>query len=735
MKATLFLLSLSALSLSGTPTGLSAGGYHFVGHQSGEIVGLGDSTYGQLGSDQSQVPVPIAGLDNVSQVAAGAFSSIALRADGSVWFLGEYTIQHTTPHGTPQAVTAPTQVAGLSDIDHIAAGYRHYLALDADTGTLYAWGHNGSGQLGNNSLLDSADPVEVLSGVSAIAAGDGFSIAVGQNGEVWAWGRNHHGQLGLGDRTSRTTPTLISSISTALSAAAGGSHTLILLADGSVLATGLNSFGQLGQSNTTSLTSPTVVPGLAAITQVSAGQNHSAALAGSSPILWGRNFEGQCGGGTSAPTQYTSPAALSLPAAVTALSCGHNFTLFELADDSLWGTGSNSDGQLDGISLADQDSSPKALSPILILPLPDPEADGDSDGINDVIEGSGDPDGDSIPNFLDLDSDGDGVPDEIEGLVDLDDDGTPDFLDLLADTDDDQLDDQWESFYFADLTQGASGDFDADGVSNFFEAVYGGNPADSSSLGNCLRIIDIDQSMNEITFGWRGINSLIPGSDYHFTYQNDSGIWVFLEPNDYMLRPETPVTGPYSLIEVTLPLSDGCCLARLTTESPFLFQDSFADGLGQWQNLTNATIINEALEIENSGENFQSAVGANWTDYSLRVDVTPLNSAGGSLIFRKTNNQNLYMWQFNTAGNRPGKIRPHVRINGAWSVLKEIDYDFNLGTTYDIEIRCVGNTIETFIEGILVDTTINNAHPQGRIGVRQFGGDRARYDNFRVRGL
>lgn len=735
MKATLFLLSLSVLSLSGSPTGLSAGGYHFVGHQSGQMVGLGDSTYGQLGSNPGDVPISIAGLDNVSQVAAGAFSTIALRNDGSVWFLGEYTIQHTTPHGTPQAVTTPTQVAGLVGIDRIAAGYRHYLALDSDTGTLFAWGHNGSGQLGNNSLLDSADPVQVLSGVSSIAAGDGFSIAVGQNGEVWTWGRNHHGQLGLGDRTSRSSPTLISGIPAALSAAAGGSHTLILLADGSVLATGLNTFGQLGQSNTISSTSPTIVPGLAAITQVSAGQNHSAALAASSPFLWGRNFEGQCGGGTSAPTQYTSPVALTLPAEVTSLSCGHNFTLFELIDDSLWGTGSNSDGQLDGISLADQDTSPRALSPVLILPLPDLEADEDGDGLSDAIEGTDDPDGDSIPNFLDLDSDGDGVPDEIEGLSDLDNDGTPDFLDLLADTDGDRLDDQWETFYFADLAQDESGDFDADGVSNFFEALYGSNPADSSSLGTGLQVIEADQSSNEVTFGWRGINSLLPGTDYNFTYRNSLDIWVFLDANAYLFEPENPVTGPYSLIEVTLPLSDECLFARLTTEEPFLFQDSFADGLGQWQNLRNATVSNESLEIENSGENFQSAVGANWTDYSLRVDLTPLNRAGGSLIFRKTNNRNLYMWQFNTGGNRANKIRPHVRINGAWSVLKEIDYDFNLNTTYDIEIRCVGNTIETLIDGVLVDTTINNAHSQGRIGVRQFRSDRARYDNFRVRGL
>ena len=187
-------------------------------------------------------------------------------------------------------------------------------------------------------------------------------------------------------------------------------------------------------------------------------------------------------------------------------------------------------------------------------------------------------------------------------------------------------------------------------------------------------------------------------------------------------------------IELEVPAPAGHIFARLTSELPFLFYDDFSSGLGKWQNLANASVINGALEIENSGESFQSAVGADWTDYSFRVDMTPLFAAGGSLVFRKQDNNNLYMWQFNTDGVNPDKLRPHKRVGGAWTVLKEVPYNLTLNTTYDVEIRCLGSTIETRVNGVLIDTTFDTAHTSGRIGFRHNNTDRARYDNVRVIG-
>ena len=358
-------LTLGAAPLLAAPVQLAAGGYHVVGLNCGQVDGHGDGTYGQLGANPAGAPTTVPGLTGIVQVAAAGFSTVALKSDGTVWFLGETTLQHTTPHGTPSAISSAVQVAGLSGIDVIAAGHRHYLALDRDSGDLFAWGHNGSGQVGNGGLLDIETPALVLTEVAFIAAGNGFSLAVKSDRTVFGWGRNGHGQLGLGDTVDRLSPTQVTGASGALAVAAGGQHSLILLTNGSVLATGNNAFGQLGLGTTSSTSSPTAVPGLSSITTVVAGHHHSGALSSSTQLsLWGRNLEGQCGGGASSPVSYSSPRLLTtLPAGLTAVACGYHFTVFALAEGTVWGTGSNSDGQLDGVSVADQDSSQKILAP------------------------------------------------------------------------------------------------------------------------------------------------------------------------------------------------------------------------------------------------------------------------------------------------------------------------------------------------------------------------------------
>jgi len=360
---------------------LSAGGYHSVRVDSGLVKGLGDGTYGQLGTTPAGTPATVAGLTGVTAVAAGGFSTLALKSDGTVWFLGETTLQHPTPHGTPNPVSAPVRVPGLSGIDAISAGHRHYLVLDTDTGNLYAWGHNGSGQVGDGGLLDVTTPQLVLAGVSTMSAGDGFSLAVKNDNTLWAWGRNSHGQLGLGDTADRLNPTQVSGITTADAVAAGGQHALILLETGTVLATGHNGFGQLGLGSTTTATTPATVAGLSGVTRISAGYFHSAALgAGGQVSVWGRNFEGQCGGGAASPVTYSSPQPLTgLAGTPAGIDCGYHFTLIAFADGAVAGTGSNSDGQLDGASVADQDDARKVLAPQpvplssdLTAPSPDP---------------------------------------------------------------------------------------------------------------------------------------------------------------------------------------------------------------------------------------------------------------------------------------------------------------------------------------------------------------------------
>jgi alpha-tubulin suppressor-like RCC1 family protein len=142
--------------------------------------------------------------------------------------------------------------------------------------TVWTWGNNSFGQLGDGTTTDSATPVEVsginVPAVTAISAGGGFSMVLGWDGSVWGWGANVYGELGTGTTTTELRPVqILDGAVTAISA--GESDALALLRGGSVLAWGTGLFGP----GTSSLT-PKVVPSLAGVTQISAGADDSLAV-------------------------------------------------------------------------------------------------------------------------------------------------------------------------------------------------------------------------------------------------------------------------------------------------------------------------------------------------------------------------------------------------------------------------------------------------------------------------
>src|SRR5690606_31904685 len=111
--------------------------------------------------------------------------------------------------------SAPVQVSGLTDVIAIDAGYGHSIALK-DDGTVWTWGRNNYGQLGNGSdpNTNSLTPVQVsdLTDVVAIAAGDDLNYAIKSDGTVWGWGRNHGGFLGDGTSENQFSPVRISDL-------------------------------------------------------------------------------------------------------------------------------------------------------------------------------------------------------------------------------------------------------------------------------------------------------------------------------------------------------------------------------------------------------------------------------------------------------------------------------------------------------------------------------------------
>jgi alpha-tubulin suppressor-like RCC1 family protein len=141
------------------------------------------------------VPVQISGLQDVVRIAAGAGHSLAVNSSGTVWAWGDNTSGELGNAATEDS-NVPVRVAGLEQVAGIAAGVGHSLALKADS-AVWAWGDKGSTDLGNG-VNTSNVPVQVpgLEGVLGLVAGAGQGLAMKSDGTVWAWGGNESGELG-----------------------------------------------------------------------------------------------------------------------------------------------------------------------------------------------------------------------------------------------------------------------------------------------------------------------------------------------------------------------------------------------------------------------------------------------------------------------------------------------------------------------------------------------------------
>jgi hypothetical protein len=170
-------------------------------------------------------------------------------------------------------------VTGLSGVVAVAAGTFHSVALKQN-GTVWAWGSNTYGQLGDGSGADSLTPVVVAGtdGVISVAAGQYHTLALKPDGTVWAWGNNQFGQLGDGTTTNHPMPVMTLGLSGANRIAAGAFHSLAVKDDYTVWTWGDNECGQLGDGTTTNRTTAVQVPGLGEAVFVAGGRDHSLAV-------------------------------------------------------------------------------------------------------------------------------------------------------------------------------------------------------------------------------------------------------------------------------------------------------------------------------------------------------------------------------------------------------------------------------------------------------------------------
>ncbi len=227
--------------------------------------------------------------------------------------------------------TTPVGVSGLSGVTALAGGEEYSLALLA-SGTVMAWGDDESGQLGDGATGEEGEsevPVVVsrLSGVTAIAAGGEHSMALLENGTVKAWGGGESGALGNRKKEDSDVPVVAGNgLSGIVAIAAGEEHSLALLRSGYVKAWGYNGSGQVGDGTAANKNRPILVSGLKEVVAIAAGEEHSLALLESGTVMaWGDDTFGELGddspGGPENCGTHKKPEACSkVPVSVSGLS-------------------------------------------------------------------------------------------------------------------------------------------------------------------------------------------------------------------------------------------------------------------------------------------------------------------------------------------------------------------------------------------------------------------------------
>jgi alpha-tubulin suppressor-like RCC1 family protein len=336
-------------------TQVATGTAHTCARRSdGSLWCWGDNSAGQLGDGSTlsrATPMPVAALGNsVLEVAAGDDHTCARRDDGTVSCWGDNQRGQVGDSSATRRL-APVAITALgTTVRELSAGHVHTCARRGD-GSLWCWGENGAGQLGDGTTMRRPAPVPVTTlgtTVAAVAAGGFHTCARRNDGSVWCWGNNDQGALGDGSTMTRLEPVPVPGIGTrATQLSAGEGHTCARRDDATLWCWGDNQFGQVGDGTMANRTAPAAVTALGAtVAEVAARLWHTCARRSDGAVTcWGYNAAGELGDGSgrgrSAPQQVPS-----LMAMVAQAAGGGLFGCARRNDGSLWCWGSNSHGQL-----------------------------------------------------------------------------------------------------------------------------------------------------------------------------------------------------------------------------------------------------------------------------------------------------------------------------------------------------------------------------------------------------
>ena len=338
--------------------------------------GGGITTSGRLGdntnTNRSSPVQTITGGTNWKQSSCGYRHTAAVKNDGTLWCWGSNT-NGILGDNTTVARSSPVQTITVgTNWKQVACGYRHTAAVKND-GTLWCWGLNTEGRLGDNTTVTKSSPVQTITvgtNWKQVACGAIHTAAVKNDGTLWCWGSNANGRLGDNTAVSKSSPVQTIAGGTNWKQVAGGySHTAAIKTDGTLWLWGRNNRGQLGDNTLTDKSSPVqTITGGTNWKQVACGAEHTAAVKNDGTLwLWGRNTEGRLGDNTI--TGRSSPVqTIAGGTNWKQVACGGHYALAALftaaikADGTLWLWGGNAYGQLGNNTITGRSSPVQAIA-------------------------------------------------------------------------------------------------------------------------------------------------------------------------------------------------------------------------------------------------------------------------------------------------------------------------------------------------------------------------------------
>ncbi len=316
----------------------------------------GQNFAGQLGiggASDAHTPSQVLTLGpGVAGVGAGALHTCAIKLDKNLWCWGS-NAGGQLGDGSQIDKQTPAQVSVLgASVASVAAGSQHTCAIRID-GALWCWGYNGYGQLGDGSQIDQKVPEQVGAlgtNVAEVAAGAHHTCARRIDGTLWCWGANGYGQLGDGTGKDKSLPAQVSALGVGVvGVAAGYDRTCARKADGSLWCWGKNDHGQLGNGSHVDGLMPSMVSALTAnVTAVAVGQHHTCAVAAGSSWCWGYDSNGQCGDGYTpcCPDRLEPVEVCGLDIGAMTIAAGLSHSCAVKADHSMWCWGLNGNYEL-----------------------------------------------------------------------------------------------------------------------------------------------------------------------------------------------------------------------------------------------------------------------------------------------------------------------------------------------------------------------------------------------------